>query len=97
LDLETGNERVKYFPIKNVAAVAPEKISSIRSLKRKSARLIQQLQALERSVIKAKDEGAEEEPGEYTAEIFTEQRGGKTVRRLHVRKRSPGEIPPMGD
>ncbi len=54
-----------------------------------------QTEAAERRIIRRKlDLLAEEEPGEYTSDIIIEKRGGKLFRRLHIRKRGPGERPP---
>ena len=85
-DRDTGEERVKTIPVKNLDAVLDGQIAPIKKLTKKGEEALRRAEVIERKVIRAKLAGAEEEPGPLTGDIVCEMRGRRLVPRLHVRK-----------
>lgn len=93
-DAAAGKECVKHFPVAGIESVDDAKISEIRAITRKAEQARRLKEATEKRILRKLLAGAEIEPGQYTADIIVEERGGKKTPRLHVSKRRPGERPP---
>lgn len=93
-DASAGKDRVKHFPVAGINAVDDAKIREIRAITRKAEQARRQKEAAEKRILRKLLGGAEIESGQYTTDIVMEERGGKKVPRLHVRKRRAGEKPP---
>jgi hypothetical protein len=87
LDQDSGGERVKIIPAKDLDAVSDDRIAAIKKLTNKGRDALRRAKAIEQKVLRMKQAGAPEEPGPSTADIVYEKRGRKLVPRLHVRKR----------
>jgi hypothetical protein len=64
-----------------------------RPFLRKAKQAMRKAEAEERRIKKLKKAGAMEETGPWTADIVLKNRRRRLVRRLHIRKRRPGEGP----
>jgi hypothetical protein len=76
-DRDTGEERVKIMPAKNLDAISEEQIAAIRKLTQKGEKVLRRAQALEQQVIRMKqaylafEEAREPKKGNRRAAIWS--------------------------
>lgn len=93
---EPSKATVVRVPAKELDTFSDDEISSLRSQRGKNATPQRGAERTGPRTIRMKvDLLAMEEPGKYVSDVTFERRRGKIVRRLQIRKRRPGERPPM--